>query len=84
VLLSCLQGKCYKTFLCPRFTDFHTKIERLFRLDWKKLTNDKHSSLLRKSVIYGQKSFITLGPGDVILTQLACPLNDVIFCLHTE
>ncbi len=33
------------------------------RLDWKKLTNDKHSSLLRDSVIYGQKSFITLRPG---------------------
>jgi hypothetical protein len=33
------------------------------RLDLKKLTNDKHSSLLRKSVIYGQKSFIILGPG---------------------
>ena len=32
-------------------------------LDWKKLTNDKHSSLLRKSVIYGQKSFITLAIG---------------------
>jgi hypothetical protein len=27
------------------------------------LTNDKHSSLMRKSVIYGQKSFITSGPG---------------------
>ncbi len=32
------------------------------RLDWKELTNDKRSSLLRKTVIYGQKSFITLGP----------------------
>ncbi len=29
----------------------------------EKLTNDKHSSLLRKYVIYGQKSFITMGPG---------------------
>jgi hypothetical protein len=27
------------------------------------LTNDKHSSLMRKSLIYGQKSFITLAPG---------------------
>ncbi len=32
------------------------------RPDLKKLTNDKHSSLLRKSVIYRQKSFITLSP----------------------
>jgi hypothetical protein len=27
------------------------------------LARDKHSSLLRKSVYYGQKSFITLAPG---------------------
>jgi len=26
-------------------------------------TNDKHSSLLRKTAIYVQKSFITFGPG---------------------
>jgi hypothetical protein len=35
----------------------------------EKLTNEKHSSLLRKSVIYGQKSFITLGPGDSYLSN---------------
>jgi hypothetical protein len=29
----------------------------------EKLARDEHSSLLRKSVIYGQKSFITLAPG---------------------
>ncbi len=28
------------------------------------LSNDKYSSLLRKSVIYRQKSFITFGPGE--------------------
>jgi hypothetical protein len=27
----------------------------------EKLTNDKHSSLLRKSVIYGQKKFFNIG-----------------------
>ncbi len=33
----------------------------------ERLAMDKHSSLLRKSVNYGQKSFTTLGPGvDVI------------------
>jgi hypothetical protein len=37
------------------------------RLDWKELTNDKRSSLLRKTVIYGQKSFITLGPDGFVL-----------------
>jgi hypothetical protein len=28
----------------------------------EKLTNDKHSSLLQKSVIYGQKKFYNIGP----------------------
>jgi len=28
----------------------------------EKLTNYKHSSLLRKSVIYGQKKFYNIGP----------------------
>jgi hypothetical protein len=31
-----------------------------------------------------QASVIIVPPGDVILAQLACPLNDVIFCLHQE
>ncbi len=30
------------------------------RLDWRKLTNDKHSSLLQKSVIYRQKKIYTI------------------------
>jgi hypothetical protein len=51
-----------KLFLFVIF-GFSDKARVFVRLDWKKLTNDKHSSLLRKSVIYGQKSFITLGPG---------------------
>ncbi len=25
---------------------------------------------------------VSLPPGDIILVQLACPLNDIIFCLH--
>ncbi len=29
----------------------------------EKLARDKHSSLIKKSANYGQKSFITLGPG---------------------
>ncbi len=32
----------------------------------EKLTNNKHSSLLQKPVIYGQISFITLGPGPTV------------------
>jgi hypothetical protein len=55
------RGQCYKTF--------SVRDLRIFILSWsvsqtrpEKLTNDQHSSLLRKSVIYGQKSFITLAP----------------------
>jgi hypothetical protein len=33
-----------------------------FQVDW--LARDKHSRLLQKSVNYGQKSFITLAPGE--------------------
>jgi hypothetical protein len=29
-------------------------------------------------------SAVSLPPGDVILAQLSCPLNDVIFCLQRE
>ncbi len=27
---------------------------------------------------------VSLPPGDLILAQLACPLNEEIFCLHHE
>jgi len=27
---------------------------------------------------------VSLPPGDVFLAQLACPQNDIIFCLHQE
>jgi hypothetical protein len=39
--------------------NFQAKLEYLL----EKLAKDKHSSLLRKFVNYGQKGFITLGPG---------------------
>ncbi len=29
-------------------------------------------------------SAVSLPPGDIILAQLACPLNDIIFCLHWD
>jgi hypothetical protein len=29
-------------------------------------------------------SAVSLPPGDVILVWLACPLNEIIFCLHQE
>ncbi len=31
-------------------------------LDLERLTNDKYSSLLRKTIIYGQKKFYNIGP----------------------
>jgi hypothetical protein len=36
---------------------------RLIRLGWKSLQVKNYSSLLQRFVFYGQKSFITLGPG---------------------
>ncbi len=62
-------GQCYKTF-CPLFTDFRTELDCSNRRE--NLTNDKHS-LLRKSVIYGQKSFTKLGP-EVTSTLVEYPL----------
>jgi hypothetical protein len=32
------------------------------RLDWEKLTNDKHSCLLRKTVNHGRKKFYEIDP----------------------
>ncbi len=54
-------AQCYKTsFVC----DLHIFVlNQSVLLHYpEKLTNDKHSSLLRKFVIYRQKSFITLTP----------------------
>jgi hypothetical protein len=52
---------------CPWFMDFCTRLESICKTRLEKFTKDKHSSLLRKSVIYGQKSFLTLGPGFIVL-----------------
>jgi len=42
------------------FTDFRTKLLFMTRLE--KLTNDKHHSLVLKSINHGQNK-VTLGPG---------------------
>jgi hypothetical protein len=55
--------------------DFCTKLECL-----EKLTNDKHSRLLQKSVIYGQKSFITSGLEACSITLF----TDVIVALSVK
>jgi hypothetical protein len=41
------------------------------RLGWKMNVCDKHSSLLRKLVNYGQKSFITMGPGAFFIQRFS-------------
>ncbi len=46
---------------CQWFTDFRAKLE-CFQHRLEKFTNDKRSSLLWKSVIYGQKKFYNIGP----------------------
>jgi hypothetical protein len=49
---------CYKTFYGRNLQIFVLFV----RLDWKKLTNDKYSSLLQKSIIYRQKKVYNIGP----------------------
>jgi hypothetical protein len=44
------------------FTELEFVIGKLFPF-----SSNKHSSLLRKSVNHGQKSFITLDPGDNVI-----------------
>jgi hypothetical protein len=62
VVDSPLLGQCYKTFsVCDLQIFILSDSVSLTKLE--KLTYDKHSSLLQNSVIYGQKSFITLVPG---------------------
>ncbi len=42
----------------------------------EKLVGDKHSSLLRKFVNFGQKGFIILTPGLNCRVMLFCPLSE--------
>jgi hypothetical protein len=39
------------------------------RLEWKKLTKDKYSSLLGKSVIDGQKKFYNIAPRSSLIDR---------------
>ncbi len=56
------RGQCYKTFSVRDLQTFVLR-QSVCQTGPEKLTNDKHSSLLRKSVTYRQKSFIAQGPG---------------------
>jgi hypothetical protein len=52
------------------FTQVGSSLTRKHSTSLEKLARDKHPSLLRISVNYGQKSFITLGPDRVKHTSL--------------
>ncbi len=55
-------GYSYKTFFV-RDLQIFVLSQSVCCTRLKKLTKYKHSSLLRKTVIYGQKSFLALVPG---------------------
>jgi hypothetical protein len=42
------------------------------------------SSALFTLLVGWHASAVSLQPSDVIFAELACPMNDVIFCLHQE
>ncbi len=59
-------SQCYKTFYVRNLRTFalsqsvcQPPVEKFFKV--------KHTTLLRKCIIYGQKSFITLAPGHIFL-----------------
>ncbi len=55
------RGQCYETFFVRHLRIF-ILIQSVCQSWLDKLTKDKHSSLLRKSVIYGQEQFYNIGP----------------------
>jgi hypothetical protein len=42
-----------------------------------------HHSALFTYLVGWHAGAVSLPPGDITLTQLACPLSDVMFCLHS-
>ncbi len=67
-------SQCYKTFFVRDLRTFVLG-QSVSQTRLEKFTKNKYSSLLRKSVIYGQKSFITLVPG-VTLIKFYSFIND--------
>ncbi len=53
-------GQCYKTFFV-RDLQISVLSQSVIQSRLKKFTNDKRSSFLRKSIIYGQKKFYNTG-----------------------
>jgi hypothetical protein len=68
-------GQCYKTV---SVLDLHIFVlsKRVCRTRSEKLTHDKHSSLVQKSVNQGQKQFCHIGPwGQCYKTFFVCELQ---------
>ncbi len=57
------KAQCYKTFSVHDLRIFALS-QSVCQTRPEKLTNDKHSSLVRKSANHGQKEFHNIGPGD--------------------
>ncbi len=56
---------------------FWYKARVFVRLYWKKLANDKHSSLLRKISNLRTKNIYNIGPWCLILVVIANPIKKI-------
>jgi len=43
-----------------------------------------HYSALFTNLVGWHTGAVSFHPSDIILAQLACPLSDIMFCLHSE
>jgi hypothetical protein len=62
------------TSVIYKLMNVHNKLEECLSLVRFSSLLDKHSDLLQKLVNHGQKSFITLGPGDNLIKNFICNL----------
>ncbi len=64
-------GQCYTTFFVPDLRVFVLS-QSVCQTRLEKLSNDNYSSLSQKSIVQGQKCFVTLGPGVDLLKLFCC------------
>ncbi len=74
-------GQCYKTF-SVRDLQIFVLSKSVSQTRPEKLTNDKHTSLLRRSVIYGQKKFYNIGPSSSGKCRNICKPEKLKTCDH--
>ncbi len=60
------------------FTQVGSGLTRKHYTRLERLAKDKHSSLLQKSVNYGQKSIITLAPGPKVIKLFVRNLRNFV------